>query len=86
MFRRPEFIPAQRAREWVAILLGGALLGLLMVWLQKSLQLNPRIVRNVLLAVAAISLCRFVSILIACVKELRRAEEEWAGRDGEDAD
>jgi CHASE1-domain containing sensor protein len=86
MFRRPTFIPGLPAREWLAILLGGALLGLLLAWLEKSFQLNPRVVRFVLLAGAGLLSLWCVLLLAAYVKELRREEEEWAGRDEEDAD
>ncbi len=85
MFRRPKFIPQRPAREWLALLFGGACLGLLLAWLQKSFGLDPRVARLVLLVVAVVLLFLSALLLIAYVRELRREEEEWAGRDGEDA-
>jgi phage shock protein PspC (stress-responsive transcriptional regulator) len=86
MFRRPKFIHALPAREWLAILLGGVCLGLLLAWLQKTFQLDPRVVRLVLLAVAGVLFFGYVLLLVAYVKELRREEDEWAEHDDGDAD
>ena len=87
MFRRPKFIPTLPAREWFAILFGGVCLGLLLAWLQAKFQFNPRVVRIVLLVGAAILLLGCVLLMAAYAKELRREEDEWAGRrDEEDAD
>ena len=84
MFRRPKFIPMLPAREWLAMLVGGVCLGLLLAWLQKRFQLNPRVVRLVLLIVGGVLLFVCVLLTVAYVKELRREEEEWAGLDEED--
>ena len=65
-------------REWLAVVACGVCLGLLLAWLQKRFQLDPRLVRACLLLVAAGLLVRGVLLLIAYVKELRREEEEWA--------
>ncbi|HEV2880333.1 MAG TPA: hypothetical protein VGX24_03415 [Pyrinomonadaceae bacterium] len=83
MFRRPKFIPALPAREWLALVVGGVCLGLLLAWLQKIFRLDPRVVRIVLLVVAVILLLSCVLLLVAYVKELQRDEDEWAGRDEE---
>ncbi len=84
MFRRPKFLSALTSREWLAILGGGVCLGLLLAWLQERLGLEPRIVRLALLLVTAVLLFLCVLLLVAYVKELRRAEDEWAGRGEED--
>ena len=86
MFRLPNFIRWLTEHEWVAILLGAVSLGLLLAWLQKHFQLNPRVVRFVLLAGAGLLLLWFVLLMVAYAKELRREEEEWAGRDEDDGD
>ena len=89
MFRRPLFIPRLSAREWLAILFGGVCFGLLLAWLQAKFQFNPRTVRIVLMVGSAILLLGCVLLMAAYVKELRREEDEWAGRqreDEEDAD
>ena len=65
-------------REWLVVVACGVCLGLLLAWLQKRFQLDPRLVRACLLFVAAGLLVRGVLLLIAYVKELRREEEEWA--------
>ncbi len=83
-FRRPKFIPALPAREWLAMLAGGVCLGLLLAWLQKRFQLNPRVVRLVVSVVAGVLFFVCVLLMVAYAKELRREEEEWAGRDEED--
>ncbi|HZG53273.1 MAG TPA: hypothetical protein VEZ40_14175 [Pyrinomonadaceae bacterium] len=79
MFRRLKFSQTIPAGEWLMLLLGGVALGLLLAWLQKRFQLDPRVVRVALLAATGILLCRLVFIPVAYVKELRREEEEWAG-------
>jgi CHASE2 domain-containing sensor protein len=88
MFRRPKFVPKLPAREWLALLTCGVCLGLLLAWLQSRFRLDPRVVRLALLAAAGVLFLWCVLILVAYVKELRREEEEWAGRvgDREDAD
>ena len=86
MLRRPKFIPAIPAREWFATLLGGACLGLLLAWLQKRFQLDPRVVRLMLLAVSGLLLLWCVLLMAAYVKELRREEDEWAGHDKDAAE
>ena len=83
---RLKFPSHLRARDWLLILSGGVCLGLLLAWLQKRLQLNPRTVQTFLLVGSGILLAVCVPLLVAYVKELRREEEEWAGRDDEDAD
>jgi hypothetical protein len=86
IFRRLRFIRAITAREWLALFLCGAGLGLSVAWLQRTFQLEPRVVRLVLLVLAVVLLLLFAFLLVAYVRELRRAEDEWAGRDEEDAD
>ncbi|MDQ1522448.1 MAG: hypothetical protein QOE47_372 [Pyrinomonadaceae bacterium] len=86
MSRRLKFKPALPAREWLALICGGVCLGLLLAWLQKRFQLDPRVVRLVLLVGSGVALIVCVLILIAYVKELRREEEEWAGGADEDED
>ncbi len=84
MSHRRKFIPALHAREWLAILVSGLCLGLLLAWLRESLGLDPRVVRLALLVSGAVLLFLCVLLLVAYVKELRREEDEWAGRDEED--
>jgi phage shock protein PspC (stress-responsive transcriptional regulator) len=84
MFRRPKFIRSLPAREWLAMLAGGVCLGLLAAWLERKFQLDPRVVRLVLSFAAVVLFVWCVLILVAYVKELRREEEEWAGRGGGD--
>jgi phage shock protein PspC (stress-responsive transcriptional regulator) len=84
MFRRSRFMPALPACEWLAILLGGVSLGLLLAWLQKRFQLDPRTVRLVLLISAGVLFLRCVLLLVAYVKELRREEEDWAAGGDDD--
>ncbi|HEV2800024.1 MAG TPA: hypothetical protein VGW12_05995 [Pyrinomonadaceae bacterium] len=86
MFRLPKFVHAVAAREWLALVVCGACLGLLLVWLQKSLGIEPHVIRIVLLVVAMVLLFLSALLLIAYVRELRREEDEWAGRDEQDAD
>lgn len=91
MFPRPKFFRTRRrrrrrARERFAVLGAGVGLGLLLAWLQESLGLDARVVRLVLLVSAAVLLFLSVLLLVAYVKELRRAEDEWAASDEEDAD
>jgi high-affinity Fe2+/Pb2+ permease len=83
---RPKFIPRLPAREWLAILLGGACLGLLLAWLQKKFCLNAQVVQAFLLVTAGLLLLWCVLLMIVYVKELRRAEDEWADYDDQDAD
>ena len=82
MFRRPKLVPRLPARERLALLACGLGLGLLVAWLQERLQLDPRVVRFVLLAAMGVLFLWGVLILGAYVKELRREEDEWAGRGG----
>ena len=85
MFRRHKFTPAGPVREWLALVAGGVCLGLLLAWLQKTFQLDPRVVRLVLLVAGGVLLFACVLLMVAYVKELRREEDEWAGRDEDDA-
>jgi uncharacterized membrane protein YidH (DUF202 family) len=84
MFRRHKFTPAVPVREWLALVAGGVCLGLLLAWLQKRFQLDPRVVRIVLLSVGGLLLLWGVLLTVAYAKELRREEDEWAGRNEED--
>jgi len=74
------------AREWIALVLSGVCLGLLVAWLEAKFQLDPRAVKIVLLVGAAILSLGCVLLMAAYVKELRREEDEWAGRSGDDED
>ena len=84
MTRRRSFLSLMPVREWLLVVSGGVCLGLLLAWLQKRFQLSPRLVRACLLAVALCLLIWGVLLLIAYVKELRRAEEEWASYETDD--
>ena len=86
MCRRPRFIPKLPGRVCLAILLGGASLGLSLAWLQKRFHLNPRVVETCLLILAGVLLLWSVLLINAYAKELRRAEEEWADYDDGQAD
>ena len=85
MFRRLRFIRRLAAGEWIAILLAGVSLGLLLAWVRKRFQIDPRVFDMVLMMAAGVLLSWCVLLLVAYVKELRREEDEWAGRDEEDA-
>lgn len=67
------------------MLLAGAALGLLLAWVRKKFQIAPHVFELVLVIAAGVFLFWFVLLMVAYVKELRREEDEWAGRDEEDA-
>lgn len=67
-------------------MLAGVCLGLLVAWLEAKFQLDPRVVKLVLLVGAVILSLGCVLLMAAYVKELRREEDEWAGRSENDED
>jgi hypothetical protein len=84
MSRRRSFLSLIDVREWLLLAACGVCLGLLLAWLQKRFQLNPRLVRACLLLVGSGLLVWGVIVMIAYVKELRREEEEWANYETDD--